>query len=99
MREIEVNTEALQQQLVSFQEEITNIRQTINRLSQTVDELKTMWDGPAHETFYAQYMIDHLEFEEYLTILDKIAEKYQDACKEYNRCESEVGSIISSINS
>ena len=98
MREIEVNTEALQQQLVQFREEMSGIKQTINMLLQTVDELKPMWDGPAHHFFYEQYMSDHEEFEQFMSMLADIEKHYEDAKVKYEACENEVGSIVASIN-
>jgi WXG100 family type VII secretion target len=99
MREIEVDTDALQKQLNQFREDAEQIVQTLNLLSQTVDELNPMWVGPAHHFFYEQYMSDHEEFEEFMKALLTIENHFEDARKQYDVCENEVGSIVASINS
>lgn len=97
MREIEVNTDTLQQQLTQFRDEAEQLKQVIGKLSQTVEELNPMWEGPSHTAFYQQYVADHEEFEDFLKMLMKIENHFEEANNKYNICEAEVGSIVDSI--
>ena len=60
-------------------------------------ELDAMWDGPANQVFMMQFNNDTQYAEEICNMVKKLIECMEYAKKQYDYCESEVSSLISSI--
>ena len=59
--------------------------------------LSTMWEGDAHNTFHTEFQTDVRRLETLVTNLKGIVTFESNAEKEYNNCEKQVSSLVSSI--
>ena len=96
MREIEVDTAILQTQISQLEETLYATRLTLNKLTERVESLQAMWNGPAHDEFNKQYELDRERMENMCQIIQNLIEGMQQARQEYDQCENEVSSLVSS---
>lgn len=96
-REIEVETNILQSDINELEEEIQAVRTLLETITSDMTQLDAMWDGPANEAFMMQYRADAEYTEEICKVLGKLKECMEYAKKQYDSCEAEISSMISSI--
>ena len=94
---VRVNTSSLSRTRESVSSQVNKIRTQITALYQDVDQLNGMWEGDAHAVFDAKFKADIRYLESLMKSLDGIVSFETNAEKEYNTCESKVGSLISDI--
>lgn len=94
---IEIETNALNSDKNSASEELKQIQNELQELQSATESLNSSWDGPAATT-YKNTMTENIENAmsvcEYLT---KYISCIEEAIKNYNECEQNVGNIINSI--
>lgn len=94
---IEVNTSTLKSDVSVIEGEIQSINSGANRLLQALHELESMWDGNAKQAFSAAVNDDILRLRELAKAMEKFTGKTSEARQEYDKCESAVSQIVSSI--
>ena len=95
---IEVDISALDQDVRDLTETLEKVRKDMNDMFDTMKKLDTMWEGPAHEAFMAQFDGDRQVFEELCNTVEGIIGSMEDAKNAYRKCEENVSSEIDKIN-
>lgn len=96
-KEIEIETNTLARDIGELTDELETARGFIRTMAEDMTELDSMWDGPANEAFMAQFGMDVQYAEELCNMVQKLSECMDYAKKQYDICEAEVSSLISSI--
>lgn len=94
---IEIDTMALGRDRQTIQSELDRVRTEISRLKEAMVNLGTMWEGPAHDAFMAQFNTDYEFVQEFGNEIGTYIETMEYAQREYQKCESEVNQAIASI--
>ena len=95
---IKVSTTELQSYAQSVEENIKKLEAEIGKLEQELNTINTMWEGPASETFFLVFQTDIEELRNLLRDLQSFNTYENNAVSKYNRCESEVGRLVDSLN-
>ncbi len=96
-REIAINTNTLQGDIDKLNEKLTQVRKSIDEAYTATHELDMMWDGPANIAFQAAFKKDQKDMEEMCNIIEKMIASMSMSKTEYEKCESDVNTIIDSI--
>ena len=96
-KEIEVNTNTLAADIEKLQNELNLVVSELNKMYDAVNLLDSMWDGPANDTFRAQFLQDRQEMQEICNELQKMNDCLVYAKNEYNTCENNINGIVTSI--
>lgn len=96
-REIEIETNTLASDIGELTSELEVAKSCIQTMITDMTELDAMWDGPANQVFMMQFNNDTQYAEEICNMVKKLIECMEYAKKQYDYCESEVSSLISSI--
>lgn len=94
---IEIDTAALARDRQTVQSELDRLRTGIDQLKEKMVNLGTMWEGPAHNAFMAQFNADYEFIQDFNNELEKYAETMEYARQEYEKCESRVQQAVASI--
>ena len=97
MERIEIDTAQLAGTGSNIAGMVGRMRESVQRLYATVDELNTMWDGPANQAFNAQFAQDGAAMTEICKALEGYVQDLNNAKTEYDKCDSDVRSIIDAI--
>ena len=98
MREFAVDTDPLQMQINQMNEELDSALRALLNLTASVEALKPMWDGEAHQAFEQEYEKDREIVQNLCDQARIIIDYFQAAKKDYDKCESDVESVVSSIS-
>lgn len=94
---IEIDTLALNRDKQTIQSELDRVQTEINQLKERMVSLGTMWEGPAHNAFMAQFNTDYEFIQEFGNEIGTYIETMGYAQREYQKCESTVSQVIDSI--
>lgn len=94
---IEVDTQALNRDRQTIQSELDKVRTEISQLKEKMANLGTMWEGPAHDAFMAQFNADYEFIQGFGNELGTYIETMEYAQREYEKCENAVEQAIASI--
>lgn len=94
---IEVDTAALNRDRQTIQSELGKVRNEIGRLRDEMAGLSAMWEGPAHDTFMAQFNADYEFIQQFGNEIETYIETMEYAQNEYQKCEASVEQAIASI--
>lgn len=96
-REIEIETNTLGSDIGELESELAEARGYIETMKSDMTQLDAMWEGPANEVFMMQFRNDAAYAEELCKMVENLTECMKYARKQYDACEAEVGSLVSSI--
>lgn len=96
-KEIEIETNTLAQDISDLESELEQARKFILDMAEDMEELDNMWDGPANEAFMTQFGQDVQYAGDLCNMVEKLKECMEYAKQQYEICEAEVSSLISSI--
>ena len=96
-KEIEIETNTLSNDISELTNMVQVARKNIDSMVTDMQQLDAMWDGPANQVLMAQFANDAQYAEEICKMVEKLIECMEYARKQYDTCESEVGSLVSSI--
>lgn len=94
---IEVNTNTLKHDVSEIGEELQGISNDAVKLENVLTQLEGMWDGPAKQAFSAAVRDDLGRLRELVKLMQNLTGKTGEAREEYDKCESAVAQIISSL--
>ena len=94
---IEVDISTLDQDVRGLAETLEKVRKDMNDMFGTIKELNSMWEGPAHETFMAQFEGDSQVFEALCNTVEGIIDSMNNAKDAYRKCEANVRDEIEKI--
>ena len=94
---IRINTNSLARTRENINNQLTQLNKEIQTLNSSLRALSTMWEGDAHNTFHTEFQTDVRRLETLVTNLKGIVTFESNAEKEYNNCEKQVSSLVSSI--
>lgn len=95
--EIEIETRRLQNDIDRLSELLRKLRATGKEMMAGIQALSASWEGDAKEAFTLQFQKDYQFLNSTEDLLEELIGQLQYARQEYDACESNVGSIISSI--
>lgn len=98
MKDIEVDESALRVQTEQLKTRLVMLQGIVSGLSANADNLQKMWNGPAHDTFYAQFSSDHDSMEDMCEVIQNIIEGMEDAGRRYKYLEAEMDGIVGTIH-
>lgn len=96
-RYIKVNTEALRNDSGKILELLGEVERQFREIYEEVNVIDGMWDGPANETFVAQFVSDYEMFAGTCSFIRSFAEDLGNAAAEYERCDEGVREAIKAI--
>lgn len=96
-KEIEIETIALNRDIMELTSELEDAKKCISTMADDMRQLDGMWDGPANEAFMQQFALDEQYAQELCSMVQKLIECMEYAKKQYDLCENEVSSLVSSI--
>ncbi len=94
---ITVNTDTLKKDSQDITTKAENLRASLEEVYNEVKALDTMWDGPANTAFNLQFAKDYENFKKVCTTIENFAQDMNNAASEYERCESEIQSVIKAL--
>ena len=97
LTEITIDMSLLQNTVTTMQEQVARLRGDMDDIFNQIQELDRMWDGPANDTFRAQFLQDRQEMQEICNELQKMNDCLVYAKNEYNTCENNINGIVTSI--
>lgn len=97
IEQIAVDTGILQNDIETIEEALNEIKERTESMFTNMQELDTMWDGVANKVFIAQFQKDYTTMQELNNAITSILKNLKTAKKEYEICESSVGTLISEI--
>lgn len=92
-----MNTYTLASDIESLQTELNMIKNDMDKMYDSVRLLDSMWDGPANAAFNEQFNNDQVEMMSFCETIQKVIDSVEYARKEYDNCEMQIGSKISSF--
>jgi len=95
--EIGVNTITLKSENDSIRDELNAIMNNIDELFSAMSVLDSMWDGTASEAFKQQFMNDKENLELFCNTVMALLDSMDFAKGEYDKCESQIESVIGAI--
>ena len=95
--EITVNTGTLYTDAASIRGEIRAMRDSAGNLRRAAVNLNRMWEGEAKAAFLKAYEGELSRLEEAIGALDHFTSLTEMSGTEYERCESAVSDVVSSI--
>lgn len=97
-REITVNTSTLTGDINELKSALKSARAQLKEMFDQVTELDAMWDGPANQEFNRQFGIDYKNAGNLCNTVESLIGCMEYARDQYNMCENEVNSVVSSIS-
>lgn len=94
---IEIETRSLGRDRETIQSHTEGLRNRIQSMAEQMESLCSMWEGPAKESFIAQFQSDYEFMQEFLKEMDKYVQAMNFAENEYDKCESDVAQVIAAI--
>ncbi len=94
---IEVNTNTLRSDVDRVRTELRGLRTDMQKLSAVSAQLNAMWDGEAKAAFVNAVHSDMVMLEDLIAALEKYTTSTDTARGNYDRCEKDVSSIVSSL--
>ena len=94
---IEIDTGILREDVERLKAALRIINGKMSGMYTAMQELNTMWEGPSNQILNLQFNRDKETMEMLLEILQKLADSMDFARTEYERCEAQVHSLVSSI--
>lgn len=94
---IEVNTSSLKGDGEEIAAELEALGDDADQLLDLLRQLETMWEGPAKQAFSAAVQDDVGRLRALIQAMQTLTNKTSDARAEYDKCESAVSQIITSI--
>lgn len=94
---IETNTGTMKTDVESIRAELKNIDSIKTKLADEVSRLGSMWEGDAKSVFMAGFQSDLGELEEMIKAYTEMTDSTDEARSDYEKCESNVADIVSSI--
>ena len=95
---IKVDTGTLAADARTVYDSIMRVEQMIDRLMSDYTTLDSMWEGPASTVYRTVFKQDIEELTAYVAELKKIHAYEEKAQKQYERCETEVNSLVCAVN-
>ena len=94
---IKVNTGSLDQTRKEIEGRLNQTQKSIEEISQAMSALNSMWEGEAHTAFAKEIAEDIQQLQNMCDGVQDIIRYESNAVTEYNKCEQQVGEIISQI--
>lgn len=94
---IKVNTGSLDQTRREIENRLNQTKKNIEQISQAMNALNAMWAGDAHTKFSTEAAEDIQQLQTMCDGVREIINYESNAVTEYNKCEQQVGEIISQI--
>lgn len=97
MEKIRVNINTLGSASSELSNTVGRMNGQADKLFEAINTLNGMWEGEAHDVFTASAAQDAERMKVLISKAKEIADKFDEAKKEYTACESEVSDIVNSI--
>lgn len=94
---LEIETRRLQGDIERLREHLEGLRRTGERMMEEINALGMMWEGEAKNAFTIQFQSDYQILQSMEEVIEELIKDLEAAREKYDRCESNVGSIISAI--
>ncbi|MDE6590940.1 MAG: hypothetical protein K2K53_11475 [Oscillospiraceae bacterium] len=94
---IEVNTASLKGDVEEIAVELDEISRDAEKLQGLLEHLESMWDGSAKQAFSAAVKDDLGRLRTLAQAMRQLTSRTSEARAEYDKCESAVAQIVSSI--
>ena len=94
---LRITTQTLQRDAESIRKSIETIKNAVNRMQDEGAQLHTMWAGPSHDAFKAQFDSDIVAALALIKDLETFVSGLDKAAGEYKECSEKVDSIIAEI--
>jgi len=94
---IKVNTGSLDQTRKEIEDRLNQTKKSIEEISQAMSTLNSMWEGEVHTAFAKEIAEDIQQLQNMCDGVQDIIRYESNAVTEYNKCEQQVGEIISQI--
>ena len=94
---IEISTDALDNDRRRMDGELHGIQKELKQLQEEMRQLDAMWEGPAKQTFEAQFMADCEMLDEICDNVSGYISCMDDAGAIYRKCESQVADLVAAI--
>lgn len=95
---IEIDTNELKKDITRFDLTVDALKSDLKGLDQEIEALDAMWDGVANTAFNIQYKSDSTTLNNMIHSLLEYSQDLKSARVSYEKCESNVGDMVKSIN-
>lgn len=95
---IKVNTKTLQKDTSSIQKDLNRVLKKIEAMQNNVTAMNKMWTGEANAAFNKAFNDDIKVLQNLCEAIQEIISYETTAKTEYDKCETKVASLISSMN-
>lgn len=97
LTKLEIETGRLQGDIENLREHLAGLRRTGDRMMDGIHALSAMWEGEAKDAFTVQFQSDYRTLQNMSEVIEELIADLENARETYDKCESNVGSIINSI--
>lgn len=95
---IATSTERMNHDISTYNEHLGKMQAAYDAAFDAVNALNATWSGPAHEVLVEQFLQDQEVMKTLMINLRNYREELENARTEYEKCEENVRSLISSMN-
>ena len=97
MERIVIDTERLTAGASALETCQQSLKRDVAGLYDLAAEIASMWSGPAHDAFDAQFAADRAALTELCAEYAQCVEGMREAAREYDRCAEAVGSLVAGV--
>ena len=97
IEKLSIETGRLQTDVDNLNARVASLRAKGSDMMSGIDALSAMWEGEAKNTFVTQFASDYQQLQKLIDAIENLIGDLQNAKEQYDKCENEVGTIISAI--
>ena len=94
---IGTSTERMKSDITQYGNSVQKVDDALKNAFAAIEALHSTWSGPAHDTLTAQFAADQSVMMDVLKDLREYGTDLENAKTEYEKCESNVESLINSM--
>lgn len=94
---LEIETSRLRRDIDSLKAQLAGMRRSGDQMMDGINALSAMWEGEAKNAFTQQFQSDYETLKNMADVIEELIGDLEEAGKQYETCEQQVGTIIQSI--
>ena len=94
---LEIETARLQRDIESLRQRLAAMRKSGDQMMEEINALSAMWEGEAKNAFTQQFQSDYATLNNMAAVIEELIADLEEAGRQYDTCEQQVGTIIQSI--
>ena len=97
IEKLSIETSKLNGDVESLNARVASLRKKGSEMMAGINALSAMWEGEAKNAFVTQFEADYQQLNNLIDAIEVLIGDLKNAKEQYEKCEQEVGTIISAI--